>query len=129
MFLNGSTQTEEAQYCWVMNSTIARLVRTRVPQMIITVGSADLTSLAQLAETVSPLLLTPVYSALLPLILSSCEEGLTHTNMVSSSQARYWSLSLTISLSVSVSSHTAGTGGSHGQSGPALTDLLSAGPQ
>ena len=52
--------------------------------MIITVGSADLTSLARLAEAVSPLLLAPVYSALLPLILSSCEEGLTHNNMVSS---------------------------------------------
>ena len=84
VFLNGLTQTEEAEYSSVMNWTIGRLLRTKVPQMIITVGSADLTSLARLAEAVSPLLLAPVYSALLPLILSSCEEGLTHNNMVSS---------------------------------------------
>ena len=83
MFLNGLTETEDSQYCSVINSSVERLLRTKEDQMIITVGSADLRSLTRLAEAASPLHLTPVYSALLPLILSSSAEGLTHTNMVS----------------------------------------------
>ena len=83
MFLNGVTQTEEVEYCSVIKSSVERLLRTKVSQMIITVGSADLSSLTRLAEAASPLRLAPVYSALLPLILSSTEEGLTHNNMVS----------------------------------------------
>ena len=90
VFLNGLAETEDVEYWGVMKSSIARLVRRRESQMIVTVGSADLRSLTRLAEAASPLLLAPVYSALLPLTLSSSGDGLalTQNNMVSQESVR-----------------------------------------
>ena len=101
VFLNGLTETADVEYCQVINSTLERLMRTCEPQMVVTMGSADLRSLTRLAGTFSCPRLTTVYSALLPLILTS-EDGLTHNNLVSG-QMR--SIILTLSCS-SVSSQS-----------------------
>ena len=87
VFLNGLTETEDVEYCQVISSTVERLLRTEQSQLILTLGSPDLSSLTRLAESFSCPRLATVYSALLPLILSSSGggDGLTHNNMVSSS--------------------------------------------
>ena len=128
VFLNGLNQTEEDEYSQVMNSTIARLLRTKESQMVVTLGSADLASLTRLAETISPLRLAPVFSALLPLTLSSCEGGETENNMVSFTTSSSSSL-LSNHSTLSVSPHRAGTGATHGPAGSPLSLLLSPGPE
>ena len=127
VFLNGLNQTEEDEYSQVMNSTIARLLRTKESQMVVTLGSADLASLTRLAETISPLRLAPVFYALLPLTLSSCEDGETENNMVSFTTSS--SSLLSYQFSHSVSPHRAGTGATHGPAGSPLSLLLSPGPE
>ena len=125
MFLNGLTETEDVEYCCVINSALERLVRTELSQLMVTVGSADLRSLARLADSFSAPRLATVYSALLPLILSSSGDGLTSNNMVSSRLSVLQSYFIS---PLSVSPHRVKTGGSYGEAGPAIADLLSPGP-
>ena len=84
VFLTGSCQTEQVEYLRVIKSTVETLRLSKLSQMVIMMGHADISGLTLLSQTLqSHLELSHAFSAVLPLVLSNTEDGLTYNNSVS----------------------------------------------